>query len=382
MNFLTLTWLSWMAGTVSVYWLLPAKWRDRGLMAISLAFMAVYSLESTVILVTFTGAIYYLADRPTLSTRRLVAIGGAVITVLVYYKIRISNAPEGFFADVAIPLGLSYYSFRLLHYLLEKYKGALPAHNFEQFASYLLYLPTIVVGPIHRFAPFLRDQQRREWDGRLISQGLERILYGYVKIAVLGNYLVSSELARFIAGIDPSNVALRLYLEIVQNGLNLYFQFSGFSDIAIGFGLLLGYRVMENFNWPYLQKNISDFWRCWHISLTSWCREYVYVIVFSVTRNPYLAAIATLLVIGLWHDISLQYLLWGAYHGVGIVIWQLFQRAKPWLPRPERPVSRKIVDGISIAATVHFVWFGFVLVWQPNLVSALGVYRRVLFFWI
>jgi len=284
--------------------------------------------------------------------------------------------------DVIIPLGLAYYVLRCVHYMIEYYKGSIPAHSFRDVVNYLFFIPTIVVGPIHRFAPFLADHRRKRWDASMLSEGLERIVYGYVKIVVLGNYLVSSKMAGYIGSLDPENVALILYLDVVRTGLNLYFQFSGFSDVGIGFARLLGYRVMENFNWPFLQQNISDFWRCWHISLTSWCREYVYATVVSMTRSPALGAMATLLVIGLWHEASIRYVVWGIYHGLGIVLWQQFQRVKPWLPSVGDGLLSKGVNVFSVALTVHYVWFSFVIVRQPTLGDVWQIYRKVLFFWI
>ena len=210
---------------------------------------------------------------------------------------------------------------------------------------------------------------------------MERILYGYVKIAFLGNFLVNARFGNYIQGIDSQQVVLIAYLEMVRGGFSLYFQFSGFADIAIGFSRLLGFRVMENFNWPYLQKNISDYWRCWHISLTSWCRDYVYTSVVSLTRSPALGAIATLLVIGLWHEISLRYLAWGLYHGLGIVFWQQFQRVKTFLPKIQGTVTRKLVDATSILITVHFVWFGLIIARQPDFTSVLEVWSILLTGW-
>ena len=181
---------------------------------------------------------------------------------------------------------------------------------------------------------------------------MERILYGYVKITLLGNLLVNGWFAQWIAAIAESHVRFKIYLSVVRNGLDVYFQFSGYSDIAIGFALLLGYRVIENFNWPYLQPNISRFWQSWHISLSRWCRDYVYAVVLSSSRSPALAALSTMLVIGLWHAISLNYFFWGLYHAFGIIAWQRFQKLKGGsrlstqcataaaVPRPKRADDR------------------------------------------
>lgn len=382
MHFLSITWLTWMMATVSLYWIAPLAWRFRLLVAITAVFLLVYAPLSAAILTALTLFTYRLSRKPGLSGYRTLAIGSVIIAVVGFYKIQVAgNSINSVFEQGLIPLGLSYYSFRCLHYLLERYKGALSTATFEEFVSYLFFLPTIVVGPIHRFGPFQQDYHRIRWDSRLLSEGMERILYGYVKIAFLGNFLVNARLGNYILGIDPGDEALIAYLEMVQGGFSLYFQFSGFADIAIGFSRLLGFRVMENFNWPYLQKNISDYWRSWHISLTSWCRDYVYTSVVSLTRSPALGAIATLLVIGLWHEVSLRYLAWGLYHGIGIVMWQQFQRLKPVLPEIRGAVTRRLVDAASILATVHFVWFGLIIARQPNFTSVIKVWKTLLTGW-
>jgi len=182
------------------------------------------------------------------------------------------------------------------------------------------------------------------------------------------------EWASVFSNSDPQ---LALYLEMVRIGLNLYMLFSGYSDIAIGFGYLLGFKVMENFNWPYLQKNISDFWRCWHISLTSWCREYVYTSVIAKTRSPALGVLSTLIVIGLWHEVSFRYLAWGLYHGLGVVVWQQSKKLREKLPTVHSRGIRFVLDTLSILLTLHFVWLGFILVRQPDFESMFTILRTL-----
>lgn len=383
MHFLSFQWLSWMAATVALYWLIPRRWRDDSLALITLVFLLVHAPLSAGLLCLLTVGSYYLPGSGLPSGSRIAALVAVVVFILGFFKINASVvSTEAFFREAVIPLGLSYYSFRCLHYLLERYKGNLPNHGFRELVFYLFFLPTIVIGPINRLEPFLRDLRRKRWDAQMLSEGLERLLYGYVKIAVLGNFLVSNRLTIYITGLDPEHQALIQYLFVVQTGLNIYFQFSGFSDIAIGFARLLGYRIAENFHWPYFQKNISDFWRSWHISLSSWGRDYIYTTVFSLSRSAALGALATLLFIGLWHELSLRYVLWGLYHGLGIVIWQRFQRLKVILPTVEHPLARTLLDGLSILCTVHFVWFSFIIVRQPDLSSVLEIFTTVLFFWL
>ena len=155
---------------------------------------------------------------------------------------------------------------------------------------------------------------------------------------------------------------------------NLYFQFSGYTDVAIGFALLLGFRVMENFDNPFLKQNISEFWRSWHISLSSWVRDYVFFPIVSVVRNRALAVMVAMLVLGLWHEASFRFLLWGLYHGAGIVAWHLLQKAKSWAPVTLPTSLSWTVRVLSTLLTVNFVMLSFVFTKERDLVDAFGVW--------
>lgn len=369
-----LAWLVWMAGTTFAYWLTPAAYRDLLLIGVTAAFVGVYSPESAIILAAFTAVTFAGSREQRLSTSRLLVTAGAIVAVLVYYKLRYSAGDMGWFRNVAIPLGLSYYSFRCIHYLLERYKGTIPGHDLRTIAGYLFYLPTLIVGPIHRFPQYRRDAGRLRWDSWKFSEGLYRIVNGYFKILVLAVFLVSETLGQFVETIVDTHLWTATYLHALEQTLYGYLMFAGYSDIAIGFGLLLGYRVMENFNWPFIRRNISEFWKSWHISLSSWVREYVYKTVFASTRSAALAALLTMLIFGLWHEFSFRYIAWGAYHGLGIAAWQWFQGWKSSIPVPRGGAWDITWHAVSILVTFHFVVLSFVLVTEPNLGAAMSVY--------
>ena len=382
MHFVSLIWFAWLAGTVAIYWIVPHTWRDLWLIVISLAFLAVHAPESALLLVFFTLLTFWLGKGRHCGYR--IALAASVILgVLIYYKVTVRASPEDLVREVLIPMGLSYYSFRCLHYLLERFRGTLPSHTFRELLSYLFFLPTLVVGPIHRFTPFLDDHHTKRWRSDTLSEGMERILYGYVKVAVLANFLFSTQMVRFIGSMNPQATTRILYFEMIRGAMHLYLQFSGFSDIAIGFALLLGYRVMENFNNPYGQRNIVDFWRSWHMSLTSWCRDYVYLPMIGLTRNPYVANITTFLVIGLWHEVSVRFLVWALYHATGVMIWRAFQTLKRQLGLPRCPpgILATVAHGASIVLTFHFVGFGFTIARQPTLAAMCESFRMLFLFW-
>lgn len=331
---------------------------------------------SFIILSLMTLVTYLSTNRTIIRNPHLFSGIVPILAIFGSYKLMSAAAGDDLLTSTIIPLGLSYYSLRCIHFILERYKRRIPEKSILELMSYLFFLPTIFIGPIHRNPEFSRDTLRHRWDEALFSEGIERIIYGYFKIAVLGNFLISEILPQWTSRIAEEGSLFALYLLMIKLGLNLYFQFSGFSDIAIGFARLLGFKVMENFNWPFLQKNISSFWQCWHISLTSWCRDYVYWPVVALSRSPAIGSIATLVAVALWHELSLRYFIWGLYHGVGIVFWQKFQKLKYLLPTIENPVTKRTLDVASILLTVHFVLFGFLLVRQPDLEAVIALFTR------
>ena len=384
MNFLSFEWFFIMGLTVGFYWILPAHVRAFWIILFTAVFLALLDIRSLALLSFFALVIFLLTYKEKIIRQYLLVGIFAILAALFYFKIEYRNHFQNPVLELGIPLGLSYFAFRCLHLLIEIYRGTIKSPSAYEILTYLFFLPTIVIGPINRATAFFQDQQTLQWRFSDLSEALERILYGYVKIAFLGNFFITGAFGLYIQNLDPSQVSLRIYLSTIQNGLNLYIQFSGFSDIAIGFALLLGYRVMENFDWPYFKKNIVDFWRAWHISLTSWSRDYVYMPLIGIYRNPYLASITSFVFIGLWHDVTIQYLAWGLYHAAGVIIWQHWQRIKRRfkLAPLQSAGGRFIMNGLSIIITVHFVMFSFIIVREPDLMSAAHVFWALLTAWI
>lgn len=380
MTLVSLKMLGWIFFTTAAVWVTPRKLQIHAIIALAAVFLAVSSPVSLIIL-CMSAAATYIASRRGGVNAWISAL--FVIAALAWFKTGDRFGLSGA-AGIAVPLGLSFYALRSIHYIIESRKGTLPSHSFTQYACYLIFMPTLVAGPINRFQEFHRDLCRRRWDAALFSKGCERTLYGYAKIVILGNYLVSQKISALILSIGPSHGALKAYLGCVTYGANLYFQFSGYSDVAVGFSLMMGLRVMENFNYPFLAKNISGFWRRWHISLTNWCRDYIFMPAVSFTRQPWAAIIASMLVLGLWHEISWRYFAWGLYHGAGIALWRAFQEVKGRLPQVVGRgggAVRLAVDAGSYIITMNFVLLSFAITKEPDMKAALNVYRAIFFFW-
>ncbi len=352
-------------------WIFPEKWQLYPITIFTAIFIGYYSPVSLLILTITTITSFYLAKN--LGKKELWCILGILQAVFIFLIFKNNNS---IFNESIIPLGMSYYFFRQIHYSIESYKGKLPEHSFKDYLFYMFFLPVILIGPINLFQDFFRDIKRRRWDSSLFSSGLERILYGFAKIVILGNYLITSKFINLIEPLQEQHIWLYTYIDSFRFFANAYVQFAGYSDIAIGLSMLFGFRMIENFNYPFLAKNIADFWQRWHISLSGWCREYVYYPVSSFTRKPYLGILCSMMVLAFWHEISLNYLLWGILHALAINIWYLYNNSdlqlflKKYLPFPQ-------VTGIFI--TLHFVVFSFILIKENNWQNIINSYK-ILFF--
>lgn len=349
-------------GLALLYWLVPGYLRNWILLSGTVAFMAWKAPVSLVVLGLSTLSSYWIFR---LTPHSGIGLGFILIQNIGYFLLYKSGLLADSFLsplDRLIPLGLSYYAFRQIHYALEYYKENLPTHTFLDYCSYLFFLPTLLLGPIHRFPAFLRYHRRKRWDTALLSEGLERILYGYSKVMILGNFLLNTHFNNYADELLDFNVWFSTYLHVIEYTLSAYFIFAGFSDVAIGLSLLFGYRVMENFNYPYLAPNINEFWNRWHISLSSWVKDYVFFPIASLSRKPILGILATMLVIGLWHELSWRYIIWGGIHGIGIAIWHLYKDtnwAKKWQ-------HNKLYKLFCIGLTFHFVAFTFIFIREED----------------
>jgi len=376
-------WLLWLAATALGHHLLPARWQIAWSAASCAAFLFEVDPLSLACLVALTAGTL-LATAPGRRTGATVA--GLVLTCLgflAFFKLLVGSVDVPGAVAIGMPLGLSYYAFRCIHYAIERYRGRLPLHGLRESVGYLFFLPTLMAGPIHRFDAYHRDLAPRAAAVATgdLAAGLERLAYGYFKIVVLANFLIGARLVPFVAQLPAPDGFAATYLAMIAGAANGYLQFAGYSDVAIGFARLLGFTVIENFDRPFLARNLVEFWQRWHISLTSWCRDYVFNTVTTLTRRPYLAALLTMLAIGLWHELSPRYLLWGLWHGAGLVACYRWAAWRERLPALAVPALRPALDLLAILVTVHFVMLSFVLVQRPDLDAAATAYRVLLVDW-
>jgi D-alanyl-lipoteichoic acid acyltransferase DltB (MBOAT superfamily) len=285
-------------------------------------------------------------------------------------------------------LGFSYIAFRLIHTLRDRQTGLLPALTLREYVTYVIFFPSIVAGPIDRAERFVGDYRAlpglRGMDAARWYDGGARIAAGLFK-----KFVIADSLA--LLALNPTNAAQAvsvpgLWLLLYGYALRLFFDFSGYSDIAIGVGILFGVRLPENFNRPYLKTNITTFWQSWHMTLSNWARFYVFTPLSRslLSRKPkpspalvVLAGhLATMTVIGLWHGISANFVIWGLWHGVGLFVHkQWSDRTRAWYR--EKGKQSRAWTLLTWFITFHFVVLGWVWFALPDVGAALRVFARL-----
>lgn len=345
-------------------WLLPTRWQMNAVALVTMLLLGWFSMVSLILLslsslLVYLGAHY--AKNKGLVVSLLIAYCGVQLFTLRFLQMY----AEGIWSTLSL-LGLAYYSCRHIHYLIESYAGRIQA-NAQDFWQYQFYWPVMITGPIHRYHNFQRQCQRRRWDERQASIALNRIIMGYAKVVILANYLVAGKSASLLTTL-PEHGWVSAWLSSANDWVYLYLQFSGWSDIAIGFSLLMGIKIEENFNKPFLATNLIEFWQRWHITLSSWCREYVYSPIVAISRKPFLAVSSAMIVMGLWHEVSVYYLLWGLYHASGIAFCRLFQNWK-------KEHSTAIYQGKSWRLTSWFLTMFFIIAGAPIISSVEGIFQ-------
>lgn len=223
--------------------------------------------------------------------------------------------------NIVMPIGISFFTFQATSYTIDIYRGEVKsAKNFWTFTTYLSLFPQLVAGPIVRYETVQNELEQRKNSKEIFAAGVKRFTIGLAKKVLLANVL--GELVTILAeGTDAS--ILSYWIEAIAITLQLYFDFSGYSDMAIGLGLLFGFHFLENFNYPLIAKSITDFWRRWHISLSSWFKDYVYIPLGGNRKGIIRQCINILIVwclTGLWHGASWNFVLWGLYFGVLLII--------------------------------------------------------------
>ena len=321
--------------TFALYYALApfGAWRLQKLLLLvaSLLFYVSWSVPFVFLLlgmvtICFVTGLAVAAGSGEVARRRRLAVGvGASLAILAYFKYRgflVENLVYAGFLDrrlgVVLPLGISFYTFHAISYMVDVYRGAVAVRrNFFDVALYLAFFPQLVAGPIARASQFLPQlASPRRPSGSMVERALMLVALGLFKKVVCADVL--GEYVDQVFGALPSQRSLNLVLGAYAYAFQIYFDFSGYSDMAIGLAALLGLELPINFRLPYVATDPSDFWRRWHISLSSWLRDYLYVPLGGNRRGrgrTYVNLMATMVLGGLWHGPAWTYVMWGAYHG-------------------------------------------------------------------
>ena len=254
---------------------------------------------------------------------------------------------------LALPIGISFYTFQTLSYTIDVYRGdAKVQKSFLRLATYVALFPQLIAGPIVRYTTVEEELSERTHTTENFALGARRFVFGLAKKVLIADTL-GLLVGDFLASDDRSVVFYWVYALAVS--LQLYFDFSGYSDMAIGLGRLFGFHFLENFNYPFISKSISEFWRRWHMSLGHWFRDYVYIPLGGnrVSRGRWIFNVLTVwMLTGFWHGADWTFVLWGLYFALFLVLERLFLQR--WLDRCPRLVSHLYV---SLVILVSFVLF-------------------------
>ncbi|MGO4348469.1 MBOAT family protein [Paenibacillus sp. MCAF9] len=337
-----------------LYFVSPWRIKNFVLFATSLVFYAwgepVYI--AIMLLSTVTDYSFGLAlSNPKRSSlqRKWIVVASVVVnlTLLGYFKyadflINNVNALLGTqipLTELALPIGISFYTFQSMSYIIDVYRGTAKAQrNWIDFGTFVALFPQLVAGPIVQYSTIAEQLRHRTVNIELFAEGVRRFIIGLAKKVLLANNIGLLWNTISSTGADTMP-ALTAWLGIIAFAFQIYFDFSGYSDMAIGLGMMFGFRFNENFNRPYTAQSITDFWRRWHISLSTWFRDYVYIPLGGNRKGPWIQLrniMIVWLLTGFWHGASWNFLLWGLYFGVVLVFekWfglKLLQRMPAWV---------------------------------------------------
>ena len=369
-----------------VYYISPRKFKNFVLLAGSLIFYA-WGEPVYIFLMIFSICFNYVCglDIQRCRGRKTAAVLNLIFAVAVnlfilgffkYYGFVVENV-NGIFGlhipveGLALPIGISFYTFQTMSYIIDVYRGVVDAQkNIVDFGLYVSMFPQLIAGPIVKYKDIANQLKERRECFSKFGYGISRFLQGLAKKVLIANTIGSVYQSISNLGLEQLSV-LGAWVGILAFTFQIYFDFSGYSDMAIGLGQMFGFEFQENFDHPYEAKGITDFWRRWHISLSTWFREYVYIPLggnrkgtFRTVRNILIVWLLT----GLWHGASWNFVAWGLYYGILLLIEKFVLRK----------VFDKLPDVFVHVYTMFFVVIGWVLFASPDLGYA-GRYLAVMF---
>jgi len=323
-----------------IYYILPYRLRNTFLLASSLLFYFYGERSYTVVMILMIALNYgfglWIARKGMLSKKLLIgiciALNLSILGYFKYYNFFIEAFNDVFsFAGITLanggsihlPIGISFFTFQALSYVIDTYRGEVKVQrNPANLALYIALFPQLIAGPIVRYADIERAIEKRKHLWKNFSYGIERFIFGLAKKVLIANSIAFYVDKIFVVPDNELSTAL-VWLGVIGYALQIYFDFSAYSDMAIGLGRMFGLKFLENFEHPYIAVSIQDFWRRWHISLSTWFRDYLYIPLGGSrqsTLNTYRNLLIVFFLTGLWHGASYNFIIWGFLHGLFLII--------------------------------------------------------------
>ncbi len=324
---------------IVIYFLVPKKLKNFVLLISSLFFYFVGEPVYSLLMIgsSLSGWVHGLLIEKFRGTKwskvaliSSLVVGLGLLGFFKYSNFFITNVNNIFHTEIgllsiALPIGISFYTFQILSYTIDLYRGeAKVQKNPLDFATYVALFPQLIAGPIVRYATVQDELENRTHSFENIAYGVGRFAIGLGKKIILSNTL--AEFGNILAGLTEKTV-LSYWIAAIAFTLQIYFDFSGYSDMAIGLGRVFGFHFLENFNYPYMSKSISEFWRRWHMSLGTWFKDYVYI-PLGGNRVPkwrwFINTMIVWMLTGFWHGAEWNFIIWGLYFGVILILEKWF----------------------------------------------------------
>ena len=364
-----------------IYFIVPKKYKNIVLLVFSLIFYF-YGEPKYILLMLIEVLFSYYMTR-YLERNKSKSLLGIIVSVHIlllcifkYFNFIISNINNIFNSNISLlnivlPIGISFYTFQIISYEVDVYRGKVKASkNLIDFMTFVFLFPQLIAGPIVRYESINKELKERKVSFENFSYGVNRFVIGLFKKIVIANNI--GELTNILT--SSSEVSVLLYWLLgISYMLQIYFDFSGYSDIAIGIGRMIGFNFPENFNYPYIASSVTDFWRRWHITLSSWFRDYVYI-PLGGNRVSMLKHIRNILIVwmltGLWHGASWNFIIWGLYFGIILIIEKYFLNN----------ILSKLPKIIGNIYTLFIVMISFIIFSSENLNSSFIVIKGLFSF--
>jgi alginate O-acetyltransferase complex protein AlgI len=358
MQFNSYSYLALLLFVVAVFWALPVKARRWFVLLVSIAFYATWGPIFVLVPIALCCGVFLMARRMVEETktgawyRLAIAYALAFLVIFRYHQMigaglewlerGLRITPGGKMFWVIVPIGISFYTFEAISYLIDVHQGRVKPTRFSDLFLFVMFWPHVVAGPIVRFkelAPQFTFEKKFEIS--MLISGLDRLIWGLVQKNLLADSLSRFVDEGFLAQTAGANTWIDNWFLAVAFGLQIYFDFAAYSNMAIGAAMLIGITLPENFRFPYHANNPSDFWQRWHITLSRWIRDYLFFPINARFKGArlqlYLSLVGIMAVVGLWHGAGAGFLIWGVLHGCYLITYRIWESAQQGKSSPAEP---------------------------------------------